>query len=250
MRIPRDSEALYLLQQVRDEAHRFAITYHRKLRDKKMTRSVLDDVPGLGPTRRKRLLKEFGSVKRLREQPVETFLELTVAARTGRARPLRAPARRRCRAVVVGRPGGLPSLESLMTARRPSPALDVTVITGMSGAGRSEAADVLEDLGFFVIDNLPPALIGKVAELARGGDRPHALRPRGRRPLRRRSSSDLSAALADLRASGAHTRVLFLDASDDDARAPVRGDPAPPPARGHRPRPRRHPEGAGAARAS
>ena len=49
MRIPRDSEALYLLQQVRDEAHRFAITYHRQLRDKKMTKSVLDDVPGLGP---------------------------------------------------------------------------------------------------------------------------------------------------------------------------------------------------------
>jgi excinuclease ABC subunit C len=77
IRIPRDSEALYLLQQVRDEAHRFAITYHRKLRDKQLTRSVLDDVPGLGPTRRKRLLKEFGSVKRLREQPVETFVELT-----------------------------------------------------------------------------------------------------------------------------------------------------------------------------
>ena len=64
--IPRDSEALYLLQQVRDEAHRFAITYHRQLRDKKMTKSVLDDVPGLGPTRRKRLLKEFSSVKKLR----------------------------------------------------------------------------------------------------------------------------------------------------------------------------------------
>src|SRR5205823_6918211 len=67
VRIPRDSEALYLLQQIRDEAHRFAITYHRQLRDKKMTRSVLDDVPGLGPVRRARLLKEFGSVKRLRE---------------------------------------------------------------------------------------------------------------------------------------------------------------------------------------
>jgi excinuclease ABC subunit C len=67
VRIPRDSEALYLLQQVRDEAHRFAITYHRQLRDKKMTTSVLDNVPGLGPTRRKRLLKEFGSVKKLRD---------------------------------------------------------------------------------------------------------------------------------------------------------------------------------------
>ena len=60
VRIPRDSEALYLLQQVRDEAHRFAITYHRQLRDKTMTKSVLDDVPGLGPTRRARLLKEHG----------------------------------------------------------------------------------------------------------------------------------------------------------------------------------------------
>jgi excinuclease ABC subunit C len=67
VRIPRDSEALYLLQQVRDEAHRFAITYHRQLREKKMTKSVLDDVPGLGPVRRARLLKEHGSVKKLRE---------------------------------------------------------------------------------------------------------------------------------------------------------------------------------------
>lgn len=66
VRIPRDSPALYLLQQVRDEAHRFAITYHRRLREQHGTRSVLDDVPGLGPTRRSRLLKEFGSVKRLR----------------------------------------------------------------------------------------------------------------------------------------------------------------------------------------
>jgi excinuclease ABC subunit C len=66
VRIPRDSEALYLLQTARDEAHRFAIAYHRQLRDRRATRSVLDGVPGLGPTRRTRLLREFGSVKRLR----------------------------------------------------------------------------------------------------------------------------------------------------------------------------------------
>ncbi|MFM8304191.1 MAG: excinuclease ABC subunit UvrC [Actinomycetota bacterium] len=66
VRIPRDSEALYLLQQVRDEAHRFAITYHRQLRGKRATASVLDDVPGLGPARRARLLREVGSVKALR----------------------------------------------------------------------------------------------------------------------------------------------------------------------------------------
>ena len=83
----------------------------------------------------------------------------------------------------------------------------------MSGAGRSEAADVLEDLGFFVIDNLPPALIGKVAELARGAAAP-SLRPGGGRPVRRVHRGP-QAALADLRASGARTRVLFLDASDD-----------------------------------
>ncbi|MGH8983096.1 MAG: excinuclease ABC subunit UvrC, partial [Acidimicrobiia bacterium] len=76
-RIPRDSEALYLLQQVRDEAHRFAITYHRQLRGKKMTRSVLDDVPGLGPGRRARLLKQYGSVKRLRQAELEELMALT-----------------------------------------------------------------------------------------------------------------------------------------------------------------------------
>jgi excinuclease ABC subunit C len=65
--IPRDSEALYLLQQVRDEAHRFAITYHRQLRGKRMTVSVIDGIAGLGPGRKQRLLKEIGSVKKLRE---------------------------------------------------------------------------------------------------------------------------------------------------------------------------------------
>jgi len=75
--IPRDSEALYLLQQVRDEAHRFAITYHRKLRDKRMTKSILDDVVGLGPTRRTKLLKEFGSVKRLRELSEDELIAIT-----------------------------------------------------------------------------------------------------------------------------------------------------------------------------
>jgi UPF0042 nucleotide-binding protein len=94
------------------------------------------------------------------------------------------------------------------------PVLDVTVITGMSGAGRSEAANVLEDLGFFVIDNLPPALIGKVAELARGGDRPH----RYGLVVDVRAGAvmdDHGEALATLRDHGVRTRVLFLDASDD-----------------------------------
>jgi excinuclease ABC subunit C len=64
--VPRGSDALYLLQQIRDEAHRFAITYHRLRRNKRMTRSVLDDIEGLGEVRRRKLLRQFGSVKRIR----------------------------------------------------------------------------------------------------------------------------------------------------------------------------------------
>jgi excinuclease ABC subunit C len=63
--LPRSSEGLYLLQRVRDEAHRFAIAYHRQKRGKAATVSVLDDVPGLGPARRTTLLKHFGSVRKL-----------------------------------------------------------------------------------------------------------------------------------------------------------------------------------------
>jgi excinuclease ABC subunit C len=74
--LPRTSEALYLLQRVRDEAHRFAITYHRQKRSRSMTASALDGVPGLGETRRKALLRHFGSVKRLRQATVEQIAEV------------------------------------------------------------------------------------------------------------------------------------------------------------------------------
>ncbi|MBV9369988.1 MAG: excinuclease ABC subunit C, partial [Frankiales bacterium] len=74
--LPRTSEALYLLQRVRDEAHRFAITYHRQKRSRAMTQSALDGVPGLGETRRKALLRAFGSVKRLRAASVEEIAEV------------------------------------------------------------------------------------------------------------------------------------------------------------------------------
>jgi len=69
--LPRSSEGLYLLQRVRDEAHRFAIAYHRQKRSKAATTSVLEDVPGLGPARRKTLLKHFGSVRKLSAASVE-----------------------------------------------------------------------------------------------------------------------------------------------------------------------------------
>ncbi|GAB4003501.1 excinuclease ABC subunit UvrC [Nocardioides ultimimeridianus] len=69
--LPRTSEGLYLLQRVRDEAHRFAITHHRNRRSSSMVESVLDDVPGLGEVRRKTLLRHFGSLKKLRTATVE-----------------------------------------------------------------------------------------------------------------------------------------------------------------------------------
>ncbi len=74
--LPRTSEALYLLQRVRDEAHRFAITYHRQKRSKSMVESALDGVPGLGQTRRKALLGRFGSLAALRRATVDDVLEV------------------------------------------------------------------------------------------------------------------------------------------------------------------------------
>ena len=93
--------------------------------------------------------------------------------------------------------------------------LDVTIVTGLSGAGRSEAANVLEDLGFFVIDNLPPQLITKVAELAGSADDHH---DRFAFVVDVRSGEFLEhvgVALDELRRMGASTRILFLDASDE-----------------------------------
>ncbi len=74
--LPRTSEGLYLLQRVRDEAHRFAITHHRNRRSKSMVESVLDDVPGLGEVRRKVLMRHFGSLKKLRAASVDDIAAL------------------------------------------------------------------------------------------------------------------------------------------------------------------------------
>jgi excinuclease ABC subunit C len=69
--LPAISSALYMVQRLRDEAHRFAITYHRDLRSKRQVHSAFDDLPGVGPKRRRALLRVFGSAKRVREAPVE-----------------------------------------------------------------------------------------------------------------------------------------------------------------------------------
>ncbi|MEO7070007.1 MAG: helix-hairpin-helix domain-containing protein, partial [Nostocoides sp.] len=75
--LPRTSDGLYLLQRVRDEAHRFAITFHRQRRSKAMTASQLDGIPGLGEAKRKALLRHFGSLKRVRSATIEELQEVS-----------------------------------------------------------------------------------------------------------------------------------------------------------------------------
>jgi excinuclease ABC subunit C len=69
--LPRHSQGLYLVQRIRDEAHRFVITSHRARRSKQGMASVLDSIPGIGPAKRKALLKHFGSVDKIREATLE-----------------------------------------------------------------------------------------------------------------------------------------------------------------------------------
>lgn len=82
MILPRNSEALFLLQRVRDEAHRFAITFHRSKRSKRMTASALDGIPGLGASRRTALVTHFGSVANLTKATVDEIAEVPGIGRT------------------------------------------------------------------------------------------------------------------------------------------------------------------------
>jgi excinuclease ABC subunit C len=81
--LPRTSQGLYLLQRIRDEAHRFAVTYHRKVRARAGLQSALDSVPGVGPKRKRALLRKFGTLKAIREAPVDE-----IAATVGFTRSL------------------------------------------------------------------------------------------------------------------------------------------------------------------
>ena len=90
IRLDRRSQGLYLVQRVRDEAHRFAITYHRSLRSKRGMQSALDAVPGVGPTRKKALLRKFGSLKAIRDAPLDE-----IAATPGLTRGVAAQVKER-----------------------------------------------------------------------------------------------------------------------------------------------------------
>ena len=75
--LPRTSQGLYLVQRIRDEAHRFAVTYHQKVRAKRAVQSVLDDVEGVGPAKKRALLRRFGSVRGMREAPVSDLASVS-----------------------------------------------------------------------------------------------------------------------------------------------------------------------------
>jgi excinuclease ABC subunit C len=76
--LPRNSQEFYLLQRIQDEVHRFAITFHRQIRGKNAFQSLLDDIPGIGEKRKKILLKQFGSVKKMKEARIEEFTAIGI----------------------------------------------------------------------------------------------------------------------------------------------------------------------------
>jgi len=80
--LPATSQALYLLQRLRDEAHRFAITYHRKLRAKQQVKSLLDEVQGVGPARKRALLRVFGSTKQMRGATIDQIASVPGISRS------------------------------------------------------------------------------------------------------------------------------------------------------------------------
>ena len=126
---------------MRDEAHRFAIEFHRGRRDKAMTRSVLDDLPGVGPARKRSILQHFGSPERFLAASREELEAVPGLPQQGGARHPR------------------------LRATRSDDPQDFVVITGFCGAGKSQAMATFEDAGYFCVDNLPPEMIGSLADL-------------------------------------------------------------------------------------
>jgi RNase adapter protein RapZ len=116
---------------------------------------------------------------------------------------------------VTESPAGPVALDAVDGAAEGAHLPDLAIITGMSGAGRSTTANVLEDLGWFVVDNLPPALLPTLAELG-GRSRGDVARMAAVVDVRSRAFfADLTAALAQLAADGSDPRIIFLEASDD-----------------------------------
>ncbi len=214
--LPRSSEGLYLLQRIRDEAHRFAITHHRSRRSKTMVESLLDDVPGLGEVRRKTLIKHFGSLKKLRAATIDEIAQVPgIGTRTATAIAEAVATSPRPTSVNTAT-GEITGALMAGTLRRglEEHQGELVIVTGMTGAGRSTAAKELEDLGYFVVDNLPPELVGDVVRLVdekQGPDQPVAA------VVDVRAGVFFDSLRAQLAAKfpTRRTTLLFLEASDD-----------------------------------
>jgi excinuclease ABC subunit C len=154
--LERSSEGLYLLQRLRDEAHRFAITAHRKRRSKGMTTSALDAVPGLGPARQAALLKRFGSVKRLRAASVEEIAAVPgMGARTAAAVVAALAGAEAGRPVGAGDAGGLASPSDTAGAGAADVAGDAGGLASTPGTAEVGAADGGRESGRATDDAVP-----------------------------------------------------------------------------------------------
>ena len=249
MILSRGSQGLFLLQRVRDEAHRFAIAYQRQKRSRSTTTAPSTRSPGWDRSGSEALLRHFGSLRkikaadaealqqvpgigpRLAETIVATLSEQPSAERSGHHHG-RDRQRLTTATGLVGHNGPCvrEQQRAAHSARQPSGdrwccgrTAEVLVLTGMSGAGRSTAANALEDLGWFVVDNMPPALLARLVELARQGRAGRAdltptpgLRIAAVADVRGGEFfGDLQAALGAVEALGIEPRVVFLEADDD-----------------------------------
>ena len=196
--LPHDTPELQLLQRVRDEAHRFAIEFHRGRRDKAMTRSILDGLPGVGPVRKRSILPP---------------LRLAGAVPGGQPRGAGGGAG----PAGQGRAGSSRvRAQGAMTTNNDKGRLeDFVVITGFSGAGKSQAMATFEDAGYFCVDNLPPEMIGSLADLF-GHEGSKVERAAVASDVRGGEYFDgLVRVVDDLEARGVPTALLFLEAGDE-----------------------------------
>ena len=200
--LPRTSEGLYLLQRLRDEAHRFAITFHRQRRSKAMTDQPARRHPRAGGEAAQ------GAAQALRVGQADPRRPRSTSSPTCRASGLRWRRSLRhswARAPTARRRSTSPPVRSSTTKERAVPmeravaddepgggglppvprSTDFVIVTGMSGAGRSTAANVIEDRGWYVVDNLPPAAALGDGRARRPGARHRRQRPADRRRRRR-----------------------------------------------------------------
>ena len=227
--LPHDTAELQLLQRLRDEAHRFAITHHRMRRDRAMTASILDELPGVGPARKRALLTHFGSPDAILEASREE-LEAVPGIPGKLARELHRELHKTgvdTRAALSalapvklhyhgGAQAWISSTEHVRVAQDDGARAlrDLVVITGFSGAGKSTAMAAFEDEGYFCVDNLPSEMISSLVELFIHAGSKVACGSRLRRPCRHLLRGPVRDARR-LQAAGVNHRVLFLEASEE-----------------------------------